>query len=57
MDFDFLNQITLIENIKSCMGAILKAKPASVKGIYFKKFTLSSTMSPGLKIDKTEFIN
>ena len=46
----------LVENIKSCMGAILKAKPASVKGTYFKKFTLSSSMSPGLKIDKTEFI-
>ena len=46
----------IIENIKSCMGAILKAKPASVKGTYFKKFTLSSSMSPGLKIDKTEFI-
>jgi len=47
----------LIENIQSCMGAILKAKPSSVKGTYFKKFTLSSTMSPGLKIDKTDFIN
>ena len=47
----------LIENIKSCMNAILKAKPSSVKGTYFKKFTLSSTMSPGLKIDKTYFIN
>ena len=47
----------LIENIKTCMGAILKAKPSSVKGTYFKKFTLSSTMSPGLKIDKTDFIS
>tara|TARA_Y100000590_G_scaffold470451_1_gene665115 strand:- start:3578 stop:4273 length:696 start_codon:yes stop_codon:yes gene_type:complete len=47
----------LVENIKSCMDAILKAKPSSVKGTYFKKLTLSSTMSPGLKIDKTEFIN
>jgi len=46
----------IVENIKSCMGAILKAKPASVKGTYFKKFTLSSSMSPGLRIDKTEFI-
>ena len=47
----------IIENIKSCMGAILKSKPSSVKGIYFKKFTISSTMSPGLKINKTDFIN
>ena len=47
----------IIENIKSCMNAILKSKPSSVKGIYFKKFTISSTMSPGLKIDKSDFIN
>ena len=47
----------IIENIKTCMNAILKAKPSSVKGTYFKKFTLSSTMSPGLRIDKTDFIN
>lgn len=47
----------IIENVKTCMSAILKAKPSSVKGIYFKKFTISSTMSPGLKIDKSDFIN
>ena len=47
----------IIENIKTCMGAILKAKPSSVKGIYFKKLTISSTMSPGLKINKSDFIN
>tara|TARA_Y100001970_G_scaffold261852_1_gene345385 strand:- start:551 stop:1246 length:696 start_codon:yes stop_codon:yes gene_type:complete len=47
----------IIENVKTCMGAILKAKPSSVKGTYFKKFTISSTMSPGLKINKSDFIN
>ena len=47
----------IIENIKACIGAILKAKPSSVKGVYFKKFSISSTMSPGLKIDKSEFTN
>ena len=46
----------LVENTKVCMDAILKAKPVSVKGIYFKKLTISSTMSPGLKIDKNNFI-
>ena len=39
------------------MNAIIKSKPNSVKGTYFKKLTISSTMSPGLKIDKNEFIN
>ena len=47
----------IIENIKACIGAILKAKPSSVKGVYFKKFSISSTMSPSLKIDKSEFVN
>ena len=46
----------LVENIKACMNAILKSKPTSVKGIFFKKLTVSSTMGPGIKIDKSEFI-
>jgi len=46
----------LIENIKTIMSAILKAKPASVKGTYFEKFTLSSTMGPGIKVLKTDFV-
>ena len=46
----------LVENTKVCLDAILKAKPVSVKGTYFKKLTISSTMSPGLKIDKNNFI-
>lgn len=47
----------IIENINACINAILKAKPSSVKGVYFKKFSISSTMSPSLKIDKSEFVN
>jgi len=47
----------LIENINAIMNAILKAKPASVKGTYFQKFTLSSTMGPGIKVLKSDFIN
>ena len=46
----------LVENTKVCIDAILKAKPSSVKGVYFKKLTVSSTMSPGIKIDKNNFI-
>ena len=46
----------LLENIQVCMGAIMKSKPTSLKGIYLKKVTLSSTMGPGLKINKTNFI-
>ena len=42
----------LAENIKSIYETIIKAKPASVKGTYFKKMSVSSTMGPGIKIDK-----
>ena len=49
------NQIE--ENVKACMSAIIKSKPASVKGTYFKKFSISSTMGPGIKVDKTIFIS
>ncbi|MBU0528402.1 50S ribosomal protein L1 [bacterium] len=43
----------LFENIKSIYSTIMKAKPASVKGRYLKKMTISSTMGPGIKIDYT----
>jgi len=38
-------------NIEALVAAIKRAKPASVKGIYMKKITLSSTMGPGLSVD------
>ena len=47
----------LFENISTCIKAIIKSKPSSLKGTYLKKFTISSTMGPGIKIDKTSFMN
>ncbi len=41
----------LVENVRTIYDTVIKAKPASVKGTYFKKMTLSSTMGPGIKID------
>ena len=41
----------LIENIRAVYEAVLKARPASVKGHYFKKITVSSTMGPSVLID------
>jgi large subunit ribosomal protein L1 len=47
----------LIENIKSFLNAISKAKPASAKGQYMKSAYLSSTMGPGLRIDLREIMS
>jgi large subunit ribosomal protein L1 len=41
----------LIENVAALLVDLKKAKPASSKGVYIKKITLSSTMGPGLPID------
>lgn len=41
----------LLENTMAILKAVMKAKPASSKGKYIKKITLSSTMGPGIKID------
>ena len=41
----------LAENFTSLMEVLLKLKPASTKGTYVKSITVSSTMSPGVKID------
>lgn len=41
----------LAENVKTLVDTINKAKPSGVKGTFFKRISLSSTMGPGLKID------
>ena len=43
----------LIENIRMVYETIVKAKPASVKGTYLKKISISSTMGPGIRIDQS----
>jgi len=39
------------ENLEALLVDLKKAKPASAKGIYLKKITLSTTMGPGVLID------
>ena len=41
------------ENLEALIADLKKAKPASAKGQYVKKITLSTTMGPGLQIDDT----
>ena len=43
----------LEENFEALIGAINKAKPASTKGIYLKKVSVSSTMGVGVRIDQS----
>ena len=45
----------LNENLVAFVGAILKLKPASVKGNYVKNISISSTMGPGIKLDLNSF--
>ncbi len=47
------NQI--FENVHAVIEAIIKARPATAKGIYLTNCTLSTTMSLGVKIDTHEF--
>lgn len=45
----------LEENFKVLKDAIVKAKPATVKGNYIKNVAVASTMGPGIKIDFSQF--
>jgi large subunit ribosomal protein L1 len=44
----------LVANVKALIRAIIKARPAAVKGTYVKKITLSSTMGVGIHIDPVQ---
>ncbi|MBO5157968.1 MAG: 50S ribosomal protein L1 [Lachnospiraceae bacterium] len=41
----------LTDNFQTLMGAIIKAKPAALKGQYLKSVTVTPTMGPGVKIN------
>ena len=43
----------LLDNFRAVIDELNRAKPASAKGRYMRRVTLSSTMGPGIKIDPT----
>ncbi len=52
---NFENQ-QIIDNATAVIEAVVRAKPASVKGNFIKSVTLSSTMSPGVRLDVKDLL-
>ena len=44
----------LLDNFKTLMSAVIKAKPAAAKGQYLKSIVVASTMGPGIKINSAK---
>ena len=44
----------LAQNLLAVADTVLRAKPASAKGVYLKKVSISSTMGPGIWVDPAE---
>ena len=47
------DKAALLENLHVLLNDLVKAKPSSAKGIYFKKISLSTTMGPGVTVDQS----
>lgn len=45
----------LEENLRAIVAEIVKNKPSSVKGTFVKGISISTTMGPGVKVDKASF--
>jgi large subunit ribosomal protein L1 len=45
-------QAALRENLQALLADLNKAKPSTSKGVYLKRIAVSSTMGPGVKVDK-----
>jgi len=47
----------LLDNFQTLIEAIIKARPAAVKGQFLRSITLASTMGPGIKINPAKLVN
>lgn len=45
----------LVENFDAVVDTLMKVKPAAAKGIYLRSLTVSSTMGPGVKVDRSAY--
>ena len=50
------NEANLLENTKTLINAVMKAKPTTAKGRYLKKINLAATMSPGVLLDELTYV-
>lgn len=46
----------LVENVKAFMETVIRLKPTTAKGQYVRSVTLSSTMGPGIKVDRAALL-
>lgn len=46
----------LVENLKTLVEAVSKSKPSSVKGIFLRKISVSSTMGAGVRVDQASLL-
>ncbi len=46
----------LIENIRTFLTAVQRARPPTAKGVFLQSLALSSTMGPGLKVDLSSLV-
>ena len=47
----------LLDNFRTLLDAIIKAKPAAAKGQYLRSVTVSSTMRPGVRINQQKVLD
>ncbi len=47
----------LLENFRTLLGTVIKAKPAAAKGQYLKSVVVSSTMGPGVKVHSQKIMD
>jgi large subunit ribosomal protein L1 len=45
----------IVENIRSFVSTVMKARPSGAKGVFVKNISLSSTMGPGIRLDASSF--
>jgi large subunit ribosomal protein L1 len=41
----------LLENFNALVGAVVKARPSGVKGVFIRRLVLNATMGPAIRVD------